>query len=231
MSFKLYPKEVFMSLLFFIFALLFLNVMAVASKFYFGHNYVYGLVPLFDFNKEGNIPTLYSSLALMFASGLLLIIARAHKKNGAEHLSWLGLSVIFLFLSIDEIASIHEQFGSLIREALNTSGLLYYAWVIPYGAVLLVLAILYFTFLIRLPKNIMILFVISGVTFVSGAIGFELLGGRQHELYGANNITYAIYYTLEEFLEMLGVVIFIYALLTYFVNQFKLLTITVNEPK
>ena len=57
--------------------------------------------------------------------------------------------------------------------------------------------------------------VIAGLVFVSGAIGFDVLGHRQWELHGRSNLPYVILYTVEEFLEMLGVIIFIYALTTY----------------
>ena len=234
MSFEIYPKKVLMGLLFIISVLLILNIMGIVSSLYFGHSSVYGLVPMFNFDKEKNIPTLYSSLALMFSGGLLWIIAMTHRKNGSEYLSWLGLAAVFFFLSIDESMSIHERFGCSARvtlDILDTSWSIFNAWVIKYGIALVVFVIVYARFLRRLPKNIMILFIISGAIFVSGAIGLELLGGRQHELHGTGNLLYAVYYTLEEFLEMLGIAIFIYTLLTYIVQQFKLLAITVCEPK
>lgn len=56
-----------------------------------------------------------------------------------------------------------------------------------------------------------------------------MLGGRWFEMYGKHNITYSILYTCEETLEMLGIALFIYALLTYIVGQFESLSITVNE--
>ena len=62
-----------------------------------------------------------------------------------------------------------------------------------------------------------------------GALGFELLGGRHNDLYGSNNLTYSILYTCEEFLEMLGIVIFIYALFVYLAKQYKPLTVSLNE--
>ena len=75
----------------------------------------------------------------------------------------------------------------------------------------------------------MILFLISGITFVSGTLGFEMLGGRQAELYGRNNILYALFYTCEESLEMIGIAIFIYTLLTYIINQSKVIVITITN--
>ena len=187
------------------------NILGLISKFYFDHDYFFGLIPLFDFNIEKNIPTLYSSLILIFCSILLAFIASAHKKQKTSYIPWVGLSLIFLFLSIDETASIHEQLSKPFRFGLNTSGLLYHAWVIPYGFILAVLIIIYFRFLMRQTKNIRNLFVLSGTTYVIGALGFELLGGWQNDFFGTNNITYSILYTCEEFLEMLGIVIFIYA--------------------
>lgn len=230
MNIEIYPKKVFLILLCLIFALLFLNVIGIISALYFDHN-LSVLIPLFNFNNENNIPTIYSILLLLSASALLLIIAIAHKKNSSAYLSWLGLAFIFLFLSIDEGAMIHENFTKLVRELLNTSGVFYYAWIIPYGVALIVFVIVYLKFLINLPRNIMILFVASGATFVSGAIGFEMLAGWYVELYGKNDLLFSFFYTCEEFLEMLGIAIFIYTLLTYIISQFKSLTITVNESK
>jgi len=230
MNIEIYPKEVFAKLLYFIFALLLFNIIGIISKYYFGYS-IYGLVRLFNFDIERNIPTLYSTLALLFASILLLIITIAHKRNNSAYLSWLGLAFIFLFLSMDEFMSLHEHLIIPVRESLDTSGVFYFAWIIPYGIALIVFVIVYFKFLTNLPRNIMILFVVSGAVFVSGALGFEMVGGIYSELYGENNLLYASIYTCEEFLEMLGIAIFIYTLLRYINSQFKTLTITVNELK
>lgn len=231
MNYELYPRIIFKILLYLILFLLCANVFGIVSKLYFDHNSIHGLIPLFDFRTEGNIPTLYSSFALIVASILFSIIAFAHKRIHTSYLSWAGLAIIFLFLSIDEMASIHERFSAPVRESLNVSGLLYYSWVIPYGVALIVFVIVYLKFLADLPKNIMILFVVSGAIFVLGAVGFELLGGRQYELHGDNNLLYAFFYTCEEFLEMFGIVILIYTLLSYIVSQFKYLTITITKNK
>lgn len=64
-----------------------------------------------------------------------------------------------------------------------------------------------------------------------GAIGFEMLGGRYAELYSNKTILYALLYTCEEFLEMFGVALFIYALLSYIVDEFKLLTVILKKEE
>ena len=228
MNIEISPKIIFTKLLYINLMLLFANILGIVMKFYFDLDNIFWLFHLFDFNTENNIPTLYTSLILIFSSILLAFIASTHKKQNSYY-PWLGLSIIFLFLSVDEIASIHERIGALVRESFNTSGLLYHAWVIPYGVFLAVFVILYFRLLMSLAKRIRNLFAISGTTFVLGGIGFELLGGWQNDLYGINNLTYSFFYTCEEFLEMLGIVIFIYALFVYLAKHYKPLTVSLNE--
>ncbi|MFT6390297.1 MAG: hypothetical protein ACJAUP_003699 [Cellvibrionaceae bacterium] len=229
MNIKLCPKAFFLKNLYIMCFLLFANILGIVATYYF--DLVSGLIILFDFNSERNIPTLYSSVALVFSSILLAAIAFESKKLNWPYISWLGLSLIFLFLSVDEMASIHESLVFPVRKFFGASGFLYYSWVIPYGVVLVFFIIAYSKFLFQLPKRTMILFLISGSIFVLGAIGFELLGGKQAHLYGTNNILYSIFYTCEEFLEMFGIAIFIYTLLTYMVNQFDGVVISITRSK
>jgi len=229
MNINLFPQKIIKINLYLIFFLLFSNLLGIVSRFYFNLDTTYGLIKLFNFNMEKNIPTFYSSVALLICSVLLLSIALTHKKYKSPHFMWLGLSAIFLFLSIDEISSIHEMFNKSIRETLGTSGFLFYAWIIPYGIALIVFIVSYSKFLFQLPKNTMVLFLVSGATFISGAIGFEMFGGRHAELFGRSNILYAFYYTCEEFLEMIGIAMFIYTLLSYSLNQFGSIKVTISK--
>lgn len=230
MHFEVSPRQIFIKLSVIILILLSANVTGIVFRFYLGHNTVtQWFYPLFDFNTEKNIPTLYSSLTLICSCILLLCIASIHKRLGSPYFYWLGLTIVFLFLSIDEIASIHEMLIAPVTKLLHVSGFFFYAWVIPYGSALILFVIFYLKFLLSLPRKIMYLFLVSGTTFITGAIGFELLGGRQHNLYGDNNIRYSLFYTCEESFEMLGIAIFIYTLLLYISSQFKPFTLSINE--
>lgn len=227
MFIELYPRKIFRVHIVLILLFLIANVLGIVTKLYLDHDYVFGLIPLFDFNTEKNIPTLFSSIMIIICSALLYLIAMNNKKANSSFIPWLGLSLIFLFLSIDEINSIHERFPSPSRESFETLGFLYYTWVIPYGVALIVFILAYTKFLLGLPKNIMLLFLLSGFTFVTGAVGFEMLGGNQADSVGTNNLLYSVFYTCEEFLEMFGIAIFLYTLLTHIVNQSEFLTIRV----
>ena len=176
---------------------------------------VQGFLEEFHLSREGNLPTYYSAVALLFCSVLLAFIARSRKREPySAH--WAGLAAVFLFLSLDEMLQWHEILVNPVRATLDTSGLLYFAWVIPYGLLLLTLLVLYTRFIFyHLPNRTRGLFVLAGLMFVSGAIGVEMLGGRHAELYGDQNLTMVLYQTVEESLEIMGILVFIYALTSY----------------
>lgn len=177
---------------------------------------------LFNVNGEQNIPALYSWAALLFCAVLLEVIAEAKKVAGDRYVNyWRVLAVIFVYLSLDEALSIHELFIEPLRNAFGAGGFLYYAWVIP-GAIFVVLFLLSFLkFINALPRKTKRLFLIAGTVFVGGAIGMELLAGTHDEVYGSENFTTAILTSIEEFMEMTGVVIFIYGLLSYISSELK----------
>jgi hypothetical protein len=178
---------------------------------------------LFNLNQEYNIPTFFSSLNLLASSVLLFMIGYFVKSLGMSHKPWWGLSAVFCFLAIDESVSIHESFNGFARNNLGVGGLLYFGWVIPYGLGLLALLYVYIPFLKALSKENRILFVISGFLFVLGAVGFEMLGGRQKDIYGGG-ILYHIFYTIEETLEMIGISLFNFTLVKYLSQEVHHLT-------
>ncbi len=174
------------------------------------------LATIFNIDREQNIPTLYSWSALLFCAGLLAIIARAKKVAGDRYTKhWMVLAIIFACLSLDEALSIHEKLIEPVRALFNTSGFLYYAWVIPGAIFVLAFLLGFFKFIKVLPPTTKRLFLTAGTVFVSGAIGMELLSGAYADLYTEDNFTSAILTSIEEFMEMTGIVIFIYALMSY----------------
>ena len=200
------------------------------STYYLGYDNIFGLIPQFNLNSEQNIPALFSTLILLLSSILLAIITYAVKKTGASYFyNWLGLSLIFLFLSMDESLSFHESMTVPLRKGLNTSGILFYAWVIPYGIALLILIFLYLKFFISLPAKTRKLFIIAAVVYLLGVIGIELMGGRIDEQIGRHNATYVVYSTIEEVLEMGGIVVFIYALMNYISTEFDDLRLRISS--
>lgn len=224
MTIELYPKSIFRTLLVIVIALTIANIVVniinlnffIDNGIWSGNKYIKILINLFDFDTEAkNLPTFYSAVALLLCSMILWIISIFHKANKEKYIPWLGLALIFCFLSLDEILALHEHLVLITKNLFNLSGFGEAYWIIPYGIALIFFTIVYSKFLLSLPRNIIKLMVISAFVFISGSIGFDLLQQIQFELHGRSNWPHALLYTCEEFLEMFGVIIFIYALTSY----------------
>ena len=189
---------------------------------------------VFVFDMEGNLTTLYSTLALGFCSLLLAIIASIEKSmNSRYNKFWRAMSFIFLYLAIDESCSIHEALSNIIRTAFNTRGLLFFAWVIPAAILLVVFLIAFRGFIAHLPPRISNLFLVAGAIYVGGAIGMELIGAYIADFRGMDNQAYWLASSIEELLEMFGIVVFIYGLLSYIKSKLTKLNFSVSfrQPK
>ncbi len=176
-----------------------------------GH-YRFGLprapAELFSLGFEANVPTWYSS-ALLLVAGLLL--GRIADRDGTRHRRrWWLLAGIFVYMSLDEAIEIHEYLVYLVP--LETTGVLFFAWVIPASAILLLLAAIYWPFLRDLPAGSRRRFVVAGAIFVGGALLMELPAGWWVERHGYDNLTYGLIDWVEEAMEMSGSTLFVIAL-------------------
>lgn len=207
------------------------NIIGQFTKYILGHGYLLGFVQLFDLGTDSFIPTWYASTTLLLCSILLAMITYVKRREADRFaLHWGILSLIFLFLSIDEVALIHETIGDTIKRKLsaNLYGFFYYTWVIPGAAFILIFAAAYLKFLIYLPAKTRQLFIFAGLIYIGGALGLEMVNARHDELYGNNNLTYKLMTTAEEFFEMIGIVIFIHALMSYMVSQVEKVVISIT---
>jgi hypothetical protein len=202
------------------------NTAVLWIKFRWHHDSVFGLAPLFDFNREGNLPAFYSACALLLAALLFLVVGGdAWKRGEPWRRYWVGLGVIFLFLAVDEAAELHGLLSLPIRRFANASGPLLFAWVIPYLVLTLSFAAAYLRFFWGLPTRLRTLLGAAAVIYLAGAVGLEVVGGTivsangGLEAGGLDHWLHAVSYTVEEVLEMAGVLIVIDALLEYIAEK------------
>lgn len=207
------------------------NIIANYFYFTFDNNHYY-LTELFDTAFEDNIPTLYSALLFFACGALTATTAYLHqlkKMKYTQQLWW--LSAIFVFLAFDEGCQIHENIGSVFEDIfldqITFTGPLYWGWVIPYGALVILIVILYVPVLESFPKKIKLGFFLSGFLFIIGALGFEMVGAAIYEHFD-NSISYSIIYSIEEALEMAGTSLYIYMTLTYIIILEKPFRIVFN---
>lgn len=179
-----------------------------------------------DLDIEKNIPSFYSAFAIFLCSLLFFCITLLEKKQKGRRWYWLGLAAVFLFLAFDEALALHEELGDYTEEyikatgILQAGGLLYFPWIIPYSILTTLLGLLYFRFIVRLPRRTSLFLICSAVIFLTGAGFFDMLGGKEAELHGYYSTTYTALYTIEEFLEMSGIVLLMYTLLDYIEQQY-----------
>ena len=185
----------------------------------------------FYVDSEENVPSLYSSCALMLCSALLATIAyikQATKKRDVFH--WSALSALFLYLFWDEAVSVHETLNDALS-GLHLKGEFFFAWVIPGAIFVLLCGLVFLRFLTHLPVKTRRLFLTAASIYVAGALGVEMLGGYYADATGmythivepfVPSFPYMVIATLEEFMEMLGIAVFIYALLSYMSSQMHL---------
>ncbi|MBE9198982.1 MULTISPECIES: hypothetical protein [unclassified Nodularia (in: cyanobacteria)] len=171
---------------------------------------------LFSLDEELNIPAWYSSFTLLFCSGLLAVITSI-KKTDKYFIYWKNLSLLFLIFSLDEAFSLHEiLIIPALREQFNFSPIFFHTWVIFGIPAVIFFLYKYFKFFLDLPKKTQYLFLLAAIFYVGGALGMEMVSGLLRESFGRLALITTIGIVIEELLEMLGVLTFIYALLTYF---------------
>lgn len=180
-----------------------------------GHPHVFGIARVFNLNEEGNIPSFYSATLLLLCAFLFATIWILKREQAAPFTRhWGILAMVFLYLSIDEASELHELLSMNMKRIWDT-GWLYYPWVIPATIAVVLFAILFTGFILHLPSKTRRLFILAAITYLGGAIGIELLGGRHHALYGDDNMTYSLLVALEESLELGGILVLVFALLEY----------------
>jgi hypothetical protein len=205
------------------------HVLSQIARFGFGHAYLMGFGIKIYLGSEASIPNWFSTLLLLACGAALLVIAAGVTTNTA-HWRWLG--IIFIALSLDESAALHDLSAPLFTGAMGWLARVAggpfvalkekpgYAWLIPGVIFSLAVAASYVRFLAALPRPTRVRFVLAGAIYVGGAAGFEALGGWYSGLFGSRNVTFITLLTIEETLEMVGASLFLYALLVFIEEQF-----------
>lgn len=219
---ELAPRRVARLLAGLVLALILAHVAGAVLKHRFGRDWVFGMVPAFNLDGEGNVPTWVAAVGLLVCALLLALIAagrRAAADPFARH--WSVLAAGFAFLSLDEAAQLHELLAAPLRARLGTGdpgagGWLYDAWVIPYALVAAAVAVAYLRFLAALPARTRRLFVAAGACYLTGAVLMEVVSRPAQALAAAHpTLAYHASVLSQEAGELAGIAIFLYALIAY----------------
>ncbi|QIN77680.1 hypothetical protein GBA65_03200 [Rubrobacter marinus] len=204
----------------------------------FSDNPNLGSLNLFDLKKEQSFGTWYTAFLLLSCSALAAVVSSLKRRAGEPYVNhWRILSLVFLYLSIDEGVTIHEKLGPITRPFLRSfgiqlGGLLNNAWVIPAAVLLLVFVVAFLGFFFRLPRKQQVLFLVAGLLYVGGAMGLEMVNALVASIFGEQKGMVRIMIPVaEESLEMLGIVVFAYALLSYMGSRHREVRFRVEGEK
>lgn len=220
MEISLNKKKIIIFLSVFALLLITIHIIILCIYYYIGDPEKFDFVQMFDLDMEANMPTVFSSLILASSALCFYLLASLPDEIKNKHRKyWLGLSGVFLFLSFDEGAKIHEKIGDFTEDFVDASGYLFYPWVLSYGVLVLFLGVVYLKFFLKMEKKVFRSFMLSAFIYLSGAIGFELLGANESSAHGTDTVLYSVLYTIEESLEMFGVIYLIWILLSLLENK------------
>lgn len=201
------------------------------GKFVF--NYREDWTVMFNVDREMNLPTFYSAFMLAFCAWLLGAIASGKQVeleqqktlndpddntpvNYRYFQQWKWLSIIFWLLAFDEVATIHEiLIIPDIAEALKLPAFLHSMWVIPGTIVVVIFLKKYWKFWLYLPLKTRYHFALAASLYIGGALFMEMLGSYITVIENQQNPIYAGMAIIEEIMEMMGVIVFMYGLLVY----------------
>jgi hypothetical protein len=166
-----------------------------------------------DVDMEESLYTWLSACTLFVTAFMAFRRADQIGKAGPYFRHWIAVGVLFVYLSADESQSIHEKLGGLGTLIVKPEGYFLLAWTVPGMALAAIVGLALIGMVMALPPYARILAFASATIFLSGAVGLEMIGGKILDTYGADALPYAIETSLEEGLEALGVLIFLWALI------------------
>lgn len=164
------------------------------------------LTDMFRLSGEATLPTWWSSFLLLACGLALLAIARGASERRRD---WALLGALFVYMSIDELVQIHE----LLNGGKHLSGAVYFAWVIPATAFVIIVGVRFLPFVLALPPRRRRQFVVAGLVYVGAALAMEVPLGYVAQSYGGQSLAYRVVDSLEEALEIVGLSLFLVALL------------------
>jgi hypothetical protein len=211
-------------------ALALMSVAGQVWRYYSGSSRFRNIIGRFFVDSEQSVPTWYQIAMLLGCVFITAFIVFLEKEEGGVLTrSWTALACIFALLSIDEAASFHEFAGKTMTRYVGSLGFVQFTWVLL-GAIVVVAFVIHFRgFFARLDRRDRRLIAAALALYVAGAFGMEVFAGVyvagrdlvQSTTTGIEDPLYAIVLTtIEESLEMGGIILLVYALLVYLARHY-----------
>lgn len=208
-------QRVFQLLLVFYLILLALHVFVVVEHFHLNPDdqFFRRLNHFFDFDEEVNFPTYFSSMLLFLCAQTFFFIAiKSGEQSWYVKSNWFLFSCVFLFLSVDDFVQIHEWMSVYTQNAgIGGTGLLRFAWLVPFAVALVLLGAYSFKFILSMDKFFRTQYILCAILFLIGTLVMESFGGKYYEsINNEPNLLYRLFFVgIEESLKTLGLIVLI----------------------
>lgn len=149
---------------------------------------------LFNLNHERNVPTWFSTVLLYSISITSFFLFKIKNIQLTERHFWIGFSIAFGFLSLDEAACLHEKLDFFFTK-----------WIYLYAPIAGAFFIYCIYYLLKIGNRNLTIKLISGlIIYGFGGLVFEMIS---YIFYPLPPVIQEIEFVAEEGLEMLGSVI------------------------
>ena len=181
------------------------------ASVYYTEDGFWELTRLFNLNREKNVPTWFSSM-LLFSCAVMAFQTGTLGLSNTGRRSWFFIAGIFVFLSCDEVAAMHERlFPIALHKILYVFGYTNNVesnlnhWAFILGPVVVMGAFVYFKVFIKCldGSGEALKRVLSGSIFLlMGSLILEYIGDSL--FYGRRRDIWEVWLVWEEALEMIG---------------------------
>lgn len=191
------------------------------NVFHQQNGYFFELSNRFDMDDESSIPTWFAQVLFLLIAGAAAFAALAEKIK-AKRVLWIIIALISTFLSIDEVAGIHEQVLQTIHVLLfheSAPTLLANAWLVILPIVLLAIVLLGKQMIKHFPARLLFVLGAGAGVFLTGAIGVDIVTqGINIPDLSLEFLQQGLFVGIEESLELTGAVIVLYGIMEYIEN-------------
>ncbi|GJL86186.1 MAG: hypothetical protein DHS20C02_19610 [Micavibrio sp.] len=190
------------------------------------------MIRFFHFDREGNLPSWFSSTQFLVLAAIFggLYFLQRYQHTGKL---WIVCAAAAVFLSLDEAAAFHELLGTYLgvvsrgaSEGTWIHSLQYfpsYYWMMIYVPLALPLSAVILRILYKELQGEFRMVLAGGIIFVLGAVALDFLEGYygtpDHKgiyIRGESGIAWVDTALIEEFMEMFGVSLVIYAFIRHY---------------
>lgn len=202
------PERVAFTLLLILTVLVLVHVLAMQANYNPAlglkerYGFHYWQLEFFDLDAEESFGTWFNSALLMLSAILLVHHGRVLRDQGSIwHAWWRVLGIGFCVLSADEIAGMHEWVNTQWEDT---------PWTVIGMPIFGLVGLAYLPFLWHHRWRTGLLLLFAGAIYGGGAVGVEHFTDSE-----VNSLHYNMWTALEEGMEMLGVIVLIYAVLDH----------------